>query len=71
MLPRPAGELETLARLWHRESIIMPVALYIDTHDIDGGGEAAGPPIARFLARTGGVFMLGAREGRGDLGPMV
>ena len=71
MLPRPAAELETLARLWHRESILMPVALYIDAQDTGGGGDAAEPPVARFLSRSGGVFLVGAREGRGDLGPMV
>lgn len=71
MLPRPAAELETLARLWHRESLLMPVALYLDTQDMGGGGETAEPPIARFISRLGGIFMIGAREGRGDLGPMV
>ena len=70
MLPRAAAELETLARLWHRESLLMPIALYLDTHD-EGGPEAPKPPLARFLSRSGGVFLIGTREGRGDLGPMV
>jgi len=70
MLPRAAAELETLARLWHRESLLMPIALYLDTHD-EGGSAGPEPPLARFLSRSGGVFLIGTREGRGDLGPMV
>jgi hypothetical protein len=70
MLPRVSGELETLARLWHRESLLMPIALYIDTHE-ETDGEATAPPLARFLSRSGGVFLIGTREGREDLGPTV
>jgi hypothetical protein len=70
MLPRAAAELETLARLWHRESLLMPIALYLDTHD-GGGPESPEPPLARFLSRSGGVFLMGTREVRGNLGPMV
>lgn len=70
MLPRASSELETLARLWHRESLLMPIALYVDTHE-ETEPDASNPPLARFLSRSGGVFLIGAREGRGDLGPMV
>src|SRR5262249_35111750 len=31
LLPEHVGELETLARLWQRESALLPVALYLDT----------------------------------------
>ncbi|MCH4561928.1 ATP-binding protein [Halomonas sp. EGI 63088] len=71
MLPRQATELETLARLWHRESLLMPIALYLDAREMGTGDEAPEPTLARFLARSGGVFLIGTREGRGDLGPMV
>ncbi|QTF92391.1 ATP-binding protein [Halomonas sp. BM-2019] len=71
MLPRQPAELETLARLWHRESLLMPIALYLDAREPVSGNETSEPPLARFLARSGGVFLVGAREGRGDLGPMV
>ena len=30
LLPAQAGELETLARLWQRESVLLPLALYLD-----------------------------------------
>lgn len=65
MLPTSPGDLERLARLWHRESILMPIALYIDAN------EAEEAPVARFVALSGGVFMLGARAARGDPGTMV
>lgn len=68
ILPKPSGELETLARLWHRESILMPIALYLD--DSDDVSEAQSL-IPRLIARSGGVFLLGARAARGDLGEMV
>ncbi len=67
MLPKPTGELETFARLWHRESILMPIALFLDASD----APESQAQVARFVARSGGVFLYGAREARGDLGAMV
>ena len=64
LLPTQAADLETLARLWQRESILLPVALYLDAHNTDGAvqeGQAA-PPINRFLTRTGGVVFLSTRD---------
>ena len=68
LLPRSAAELETLARLWQREGILLPIALFLDAHDDgaspkgeDGGRETA-PPIERFLSRSQGVFLLSTRE---------
>jgi hypothetical protein len=65
LLPTQAAELETLARLWRRESILLPVALYLDAHEAERstqneGGQA--PPLNRFLARSGGVLFLDTRE---------
>jgi SpoVK/Ycf46/Vps4 family AAA+-type ATPase len=65
LLPAQAADLETLARLWHRESILLPVALYLDAHESQnsrqGEGQAA-PPLNRFLMRTGGVVFLSTRD---------
>src|SRR5689334_18847287 len=36
LLPSHAADLETLARLWQRESILLPVALYLDGHNTGG-----------------------------------
>ncbi len=71
LLPSAPGEIETLARLWHRESLLMPVALYLDMHG-DGPTEASTkPPVAQFLSRSGGLFVIGGREAQSDLGPSV
>ncbi|HXQ70222.1 MAG TPA: ATP-binding protein [Pyrinomonadaceae bacterium] len=65
LLPGQAAELEMLARLWERESFLLPVCLYLDAHDaespIDSAGQTA-PPLNRFLARSNGVFFLATRE---------
>lgn len=71
LLPQAAGDLETIARLWHRESILLPIALYVDAHDEDGGQADARPqtvPVNRFLARSDGVFFLATHERRREVG---
>jgi hypothetical protein len=70
MLPTQAAELETLARLWERESILLPVALYLDAHGADGAVAESGqtPPLQRFLIRSSGLVFLGTRDLRADLG---
>jgi hypothetical protein len=64
LLPDQVGELETLARLWQRESALLPVALFLDAHELDGTpeGERRAPPVARFLARSDGVFFLSSAD---------
>ena len=62
LLPANSLELDTLARLWQRESRLLPLALYLTSEELNG--EAAGPdgPLNRFLSRTDGVFFVGVRE---------
>jgi ATP-dependent 26S proteasome regulatory subunit len=65
LLPTQAADLETLARLWQRESLLLPVALYLDAHESEVAGQTedkAAPPVNRFLARTGGVVFLSTRD---------
>ena len=75
LLPQQAGELETLARLWQRESILLPIALFLDAHEHDGdaSGEGSTPdaarPLQRFLSRSQGLFLLSTRELRAGLRP--
>jgi ATPase family associated with various cellular activities (AAA) len=61
LLPGDAAELERLTRLWRRESILVPIALYLDAED-DGPWERQLLPVTRFLARSGGVVFLDTRE---------
>jgi hypothetical protein len=62
MLPAQAADLETLIRLWQLESVLLPVALYIDAQDVDRGNENHAVPLKRFLARSGGTVFVGGRE---------
>ncbi|MGB8702285.1 MAG: AAA family ATPase [Thermosynechococcaceae cyanobacterium] len=56
LLPTQTGDLETLARLWHRESLLLPIALYIDAYELTGANETQA--LQRFLARSQGYFFL-------------
>ncbi len=75
LLPSQASDLEVFARLWQREgqlwaSLGQPLALYLDTHGVDGtlSGDGQAVPLARFLARSDGLFFLGTREVQRHLG---
>ncbi|TYO63530.1 ATP-binding protein [Bradyrhizobium hipponense] len=60
-LPAQPAELEMLGRLWQRESLLLPVALWIDAQEIDAS-DAHAATIRRFLARCAGFVMLSVRE---------
>jgi hypothetical protein len=63
LLPTQATELETLARLWQRESLLLPVALYIDDVVSEADAPAAThSPVNRLLLRTGGVIFVDTRD---------
>jgi len=61
LLPQQAADLETIARLWQRETMLLPVALYVDARDIDRN-DAHAVPLKRFLARASGVVFVDGRE---------
>jgi hypothetical protein len=66
LLPNQVTELETLARLWQRESILLPIALYLDTQEVESASATQGlaSPLNRFLTRSNGLFFLDTRETR-------
>jgi ATP-dependent 26S proteasome regulatory subunit len=75
MLPTHAADLETFARLWQRESILLPVALYLDAQEADGSTAVEGQNITspgmaltRFLTRSEGFFYVSTREMWPNLG---
>src|SRR5882724_9672216 len=45
LLPTQAGDLETLARLWERQNVLLPVCLYLDAFEAETNAtnEARGP----------------------------
>lgn len=69
LLPTQASELETIARLWQRETLLLPLALYLDAQEVDGKSPMEGQalPLHRFLNRSGGLLFVGAREARQNL----
>ncbi|MEW7847658.1 ATP-binding protein [Massilia aurea] len=63
-LPADAAELATLARLWQRETLLLPLALYLDAHQMaPAGADSAAPRLATFVARSGGVVIVDTRDG--------
>jgi hypothetical protein len=63
LLPAQPAELETLARLWQRESVLLPVALYLEASDLEVG--ALTDPqsnVFRFLSRSHCLIFLDVRE---------
>jgi len=65
LVPTQAVELETLARLWQRESLLLPIGLYVDAlgseTDVPSAGQAS--PVSRLLGRlTGSVVFLDTRD---------
>jgi hypothetical protein len=56
-LPSAWAELEALARLWQRESQLLPIALYLDAQDADHL-----PAVTRFLAWVPGLVFLDTRD---------
>jgi hypothetical protein len=63
-LPREPAEADNLARLWERESTLLPLALYLDVEDADASELKPG----RFLARLGGKTVFAGRESWPELG---
>ncbi|MGW8392263.1 ATP-binding protein [Pseudoduganella sp. HUAS MS19] len=57
-LPQQAHELDALLRLWQRESMLLPLALYLVADE----AAAQSPVFANFLSRVGGMVFLDTRE---------
>jgi hypothetical protein len=64
LLPSQPAELETLARLWERESLLLPMALYIDAQgpEPDTSQAEKGSAVSGLTARSGGVNFLDTRD---------
>jgi predicted nucleic acid-binding protein len=61
-LPVQPAEVETLARLWQRESVLLPIALYIEAGEPADRGAEAAAALSRFLAHGAGLVLVGVRE---------
>jgi hypothetical protein len=61
-LPLAPPELEMLARLWERESRLLPLVLYLDAEDLGATEMERSGALSRFLSRSEGLFFVGIRE---------
>ena len=61
ILPSQTGDFETFTRLWQRESLLMPLALYIDT---DGIADAEKSTLKRFLQRSSGIVFIDLEDAK-------
>lgn len=62
-IPTHPAELETLARLWQRETFLLPIALYLQAQEIEfSSTQNALPLLQRFLARNTGLCFVDSRE---------
>jgi hypothetical protein len=68
LMPAQTANLETLARLWQRESLLLPIALYLDAREVDGTGGNILSLLNRFLVRSDGLFFLDTRDVQQGLG---
>jgi hypothetical protein len=64
LLPSQPADLETLTRLWERETLLLPLALYVDTSgsEVDASQLSPGSPVSRLLARAAGGTFLDVRD---------
>ena len=66
-----AGELETIARLWQRESLLLPLALYVDLQQVSKEGEQSesSVSVSRFLSRIDGMVFVDSRDSWAGITP--
>lgn len=66
LLPSQPPDLEGVARLWQRETMLMRVALYLDAYEVEDNPTIDGPasPLNRFLTRSGGLIFLDSYDVR-------
>jgi len=60
-LPAAGADFDAFARLWHRESLLSPLALLVDAADADAGGTAASA-VRRWPYAGAGLVLLDVRE---------
>jgi len=56
-------DIDLVARLWERESILAPIAIYLDLESVDDEpGQAAAAAVRRFVDRCSVTMVLATRE---------
>ena len=67
-IPTQSGDQETFVRLWQRESLLLPIALYIDATQLERTGNPHAAFIHRLVSRVAGPVFFETREPWSDLG---
>jgi len=68
-LPTERADIETIARLWQRESVLLPVALYLDAEALDAAGAEASAAFHHFVSHELGLLFVGLREASSRTSP--
>jgi hypothetical protein len=61
-IPANALELDGLIRLWERESVLMPGALFIEADAVEGSDTKSVTQVVRLVERLHGPVLLSSRE---------
>ena len=61
-IPTGKAEVEEFARLWSREAVLLPLALYVDADELDPTNVAAAQLVQRLVSRGVGLLFLGLRD---------
>jgi len=61
-LPTSKADLETFARLWRRESLLLPVALYVEADELDAASTDQEAALQGLIARDRGPLFVSLRE---------
>jgi hypothetical protein len=70
-LPTQKSEIDNLARLWQRESALLPIALYLDAESLDSAPTDVASAYHWFVSRELGLVFAGLREAPGQGGPVL
>ena len=70
LLPPTPRDLEDFARLWQRESMLLPLALFVDAGELDRdqGADEHGQRLRQFLYRCDSIILLDTRDVLNELG---
>jgi hypothetical protein len=61
-LPLAKAELDAVTRLWQRERLLLPIALYLDADEVQGASAELANTFASFTSRDIGLAFVGLRD---------
>ncbi len=61
-IPIAPGELDVLVRLWEREALLEPCAVFLDCEEMDDADGLRAGAVARFIDQMRGPVIVGSRD---------